>query len=313
MTVEDARKIAENSFPLGPETLAKQLAADVLYCPMTTRLGWCAQADGRIRIRINSNEAEGRQRFTLAHELAHVLLGTEPDALDLDHAPTLGKSAEESDADRLAGELLLPVACIRPLVALPLDARIVRDVAKKARVTPTMAATRIVSLHQELNIKSGGVFQFKGDVEHWRFCRGLSATKDAGLSLLRALRASPDALYRRTQKDGMVVTAFLVEGTMFPTICAQLLPPEVGTLVTRGERLAQLRSELFAETPTFQNSFGACVGPFAKRNRGRGEEVIDRFLNEYRHKPWYAILNTPEGREYLSLYLVPDELGENSI
>lgn len=73
--------------------------------------GLCTVVDGRIPI-IVMNTAKGvdkvRRRFTLAHELAHLLL-------DIDEE-NIGKREIERICDRFAGALLLPAATLRRLL-----------------------------------------------------------------------------------------------------------------------------------------------------------------------------------------------------
>jgi len=86
-----------------------------------------------------------RARFSIAHELAHVLLHADYDALERLHAPsaTLGprERAIEFQADEFASELLVPERFGRPLcarVASPALAD-VDDVARDFRVSLSVA------------------------------------------------------------------------------------------------------------------------------------------------------------------------------
>lgn len=60
---------------------------------------------------INSSQSLGRQHYTLAHELGHIVLGhgDTSDEINID----ISKS-KEKEADRFAAEFLLPEICIRP-------------------------------------------------------------------------------------------------------------------------------------------------------------------------------------------------------
>lgn len=59
----------------------------------------------------------GRQRFTAAHLLGHLLLDTDPSPLHLDHDLPGGASAAELRADAFAAHLLLPEPVVRERVA----------------------------------------------------------------------------------------------------------------------------------------------------------------------------------------------------
>lgn len=71
-------------------------------------------------IKVNRHDSKGRQRFTVAHELAHYLLhrdqigdGVRDDAL---YRSSLS-DVREAEANRLAAEILMPAAKIREALA----------------------------------------------------------------------------------------------------------------------------------------------------------------------------------------------------
>ncbi len=92
-----AIQIASDNFPKGPEALAEHLSVEVRVSPLNGVEGWCIRGPTTI-VRLNQNSSEVRRRFTLAHELAHLVLGTDPDiALE----PFRSDQTEEREADRL--------------------------------------------------------------------------------------------------------------------------------------------------------------------------------------------------------------------
>ena len=58
----------------GPEKLAERLHVQVRYSAINGCDGWCLFCEGRAIIRINTRLVKSRQRFTLAHEVGHLLL-----------------------------------------------------------------------------------------------------------------------------------------------------------------------------------------------------------------------------------------------
>ena len=77
--------------------------------------GWSFASDGRYYICVNENDKLERRRFTILHELAHIILG-----LPSDHG-TPGwsyakKSMNEILCDVFASELLFPYKLYKPLV-----------------------------------------------------------------------------------------------------------------------------------------------------------------------------------------------------
>ena len=72
---EAARQFAESNFPEAPERLAQHLAIDVRYSTMSGCDGYCLVLRDKAIVRINSQLSPYRKRFTLAHELGHIILG----------------------------------------------------------------------------------------------------------------------------------------------------------------------------------------------------------------------------------------------
>ncbi len=75
--------------------------------------GGCDLVDGRWLIILNGEDALAQARFTLAHELGHIVLGDlargGPDGV----APPADAREREALCDRFAAELLLPAAALR--------------------------------------------------------------------------------------------------------------------------------------------------------------------------------------------------------
>ena len=68
-------KLGLKAPPVPVEKLAKALGARVEYTPFDDELsGMAFVRDGKPVIGVNSNHHPNRQRFTIAHELAHVVL-----------------------------------------------------------------------------------------------------------------------------------------------------------------------------------------------------------------------------------------------
>jgi len=72
ISVEDALLFTEEYFPNAPERLVEYLEIEVKNSPLNCD-GWCLQFDDRAIIRINSEMSDVRKRFTLAHELGHLI------------------------------------------------------------------------------------------------------------------------------------------------------------------------------------------------------------------------------------------------
>jgi IrrE N-terminal-like domain len=106
--------------PVRIATMAKALGIDVKSASLPPRISGQLQRltgnESGFRIRVSRHEAPSRQRFTIAHEIAHYLLhrdhigdGIEDTIL---YRSTLS-DAREAEANRLAAELLMPAVKIR--------------------------------------------------------------------------------------------------------------------------------------------------------------------------------------------------------
>jgi hypothetical protein len=114
------------------------------------------------RIVCSSDQPQARQRFTVAHELAHVILDRTGR-----NAPRAGESVERL-CDTLATECLMPTAIFEPLVSRPLTMRAISDLAKRFDTSLTAAAIRCAELRGECVFAVAGerVTWARGGVRH---------------------------------------------------------------------------------------------------------------------------------------------------
>jgi Zn-dependent peptidase ImmA (M78 family) len=112
--------------PVPLELLAKQCGAVIRYEPFRGQLSGMVhrRPDGTGVIGVNSLHSTTRQRFTIAHELGHLLLHSEAD-VHIDEKRPLGRRDEASsqaidtneiEANQFAAELLMPASFIRSSV-----------------------------------------------------------------------------------------------------------------------------------------------------------------------------------------------------
>lgn len=77
--------------------------------PLSSRIsGMCTKVDDEIIICINSSTSYGRQRFTIAHELYHILYEENMQRVICDMNMEGDKPDSEKEADIFAGYLLMP-------------------------------------------------------------------------------------------------------------------------------------------------------------------------------------------------------------
>lgn len=115
---EDDRKTLERHLgevPVKLGAIAKDLGVEVKLSSLPLNVsGQIAKVDGRYEIKINRHESRQRQRFTLAHELAHYLLHR--DVIDgmggklTDNVLYRSGASEhiEYEANRLAAQIVMP-------------------------------------------------------------------------------------------------------------------------------------------------------------------------------------------------------------
>lgn len=73
--------------------------------------------NGSPRILLNSNEGLARQRFTLCHEIAHVVLGLPTNHMDIPPWAYTKRDANEAACDVFAAELLMPYSLFKPMMS----------------------------------------------------------------------------------------------------------------------------------------------------------------------------------------------------
>lgn len=165
----DANHVAQ--FPVPVDVIAGQFAHVVeealedeisgMLLPLSPPVG-----EKRWAIVVNSTHAAQRKRFTIAHELGHLVLHgyTQPHADRIpkirfrSKAPTGANALEEIEANRFAAELLMPEYLLEPVIAtldLPyvpddpeqlLDSPELRQLAKKAGVSAQALSFRLAAL-----------------------------------------------------------------------------------------------------------------------------------------------------------------------
>lgn len=102
-----------DSFPVQVGVLAKSLGVSVKSSTLAAGISGEIRRENELYIiRVNRHDVKARQRFTLAHEVAHFLLHKEyiGDGIvdDILYRSTLS-DAMEAEANRLAADILMPM------------------------------------------------------------------------------------------------------------------------------------------------------------------------------------------------------------
>ncbi|MEM9733825.1 MAG: ImmA/IrrE family metallo-endopeptidase [Pseudomonadota bacterium] len=111
-----------DEYPVKLGGLARELGIQVFSSTMPPGVSGSIERneDGNFQIRVNRHDKKSRQRFTLAHEIAHFLLhrnliGSKltDDILYRSHL----SNQQEVEANKLAAELIMPSRLIEPFVS----------------------------------------------------------------------------------------------------------------------------------------------------------------------------------------------------
>lgn len=106
-------------YPVKVGELAQKLGIEVFRSPLPPKISGMIgpRADGSgYEIRVNKYEVPERQRFTLAHEIAHFLLhksDIRAGVVDSVMYRSALTSRKEAEANRLAADIVMPMSAVR--------------------------------------------------------------------------------------------------------------------------------------------------------------------------------------------------------
>lgn len=132
-------------YPVKLGAIAERLGVKVLLSTLPRGTsGQIGKENGDFVIRINRHEAKHRQRFTLAHELAHYLLHRERIEADGEWSENVLLRAPnqpiqiEYEANRLASDLVIPSHLLAQATAEytgPMTSEVIEDLARRFGVS----------------------------------------------------------------------------------------------------------------------------------------------------------------------------------
>lgn len=148
--------------PVPVERLARDLGADIRYQAFDGDVSGLLYREGDVRIiGVNSAHSKTRQRFTVAHELGHLILHRgRPLIVDKqvrvnlrDGVSSLATDREEIQANRFAAALLMPSEWVERLALAVVtkhrslsDEELVGQLADRFRVSGQAMSYRLVNL-----------------------------------------------------------------------------------------------------------------------------------------------------------------------
>jgi hypothetical protein len=307
MDLLEALVIAKENFPEGPEAVAARIGVEICSKTLTGCAGWCIRNNNVARITINSTMPSVRQRFTLAHELSHLLLGSNSEVRS--DADFFGSNeGEEKAADRLAAEMLLPKEEIQRIVtAPPVDAATIRKLANKANVSPVMVACRIAELAQPLGLINAAVVSFKGDKIAWIWSTTLTVHHEKARTLLGHAREAAGGTFQEANRSGETVVASVIDSPTQACLFIQALPASIGNSKSRAQILSELGRWLFEGNTSFRGQVNGCLSSFKPTARNKDINTALRIFNEKYIGRWTGAagdrIRDPRGQQFLRLRL----------
>lgn len=145
------------SYPVRLGELARELGiAGIKISSMQTGLsGQITREHDQYLIRVNRNEARERQRFTIAHELAHFLLhrhiiDSSPDGIT-DNVLYRSGAPEvvEYEANRLAAEIVMPLKAVKRVLSEEF-----RNVVTEATIESLAARFQVSKAAMEIRLSN---------------------------------------------------------------------------------------------------------------------------------------------------------------
>lgn len=313
ISISDALKFAEDNFPHAPEKLAELLEIEVRRSPLNCD-GWCLQINNRSIIRINSNTTKVSQRFTLAHELGHLICGIPTVVGESISEIQHSTNEEEKIVNYLAAKLLLPQKKIRSFIPeIPITSAIIKKIAKKAKVSELVVARRLSSLASDLGLKDALVIFYKNNnfKQQWSETVWMNPALAQEL-LTKCLEVSPNParIYREEQSD--VIVASILENPYrdTTTVFLQIVHEEDGLKKLTEESIRDLEDFIFENDREFRMSLQGCFGAFKSRVKELSlEDAIQLFNSTYlmTSERWgesvWKRLSSEKGQKYIGLRL----------
>lgn len=308
---EVALGIAEQYFPSGPENIAERAGVSIRYLSLPDNVsGWCLKHGEKAIVTINENHTSVRRRFTLAHEIAHLILGSHPHRLNAPASACEVFDDEEREINELAGEILFPIGHLKALCpAPPLDAAGLTRIAGRAKASLVATARRLVHIARDLGLGNAGVAYFEGGVFKWSYSPTLTVFPSRAVEMLaHAMSSHPKPYSRATPQTGRATVAFVLESPYGSILFLQRLPAHLAKNNSEGENIRELEEYLFKDDYSFRCSLNGCFGAFNRASNLVGvtlEEAVEKFFATYAERYVEARqqsrVMSERGREYVRL------------
>lgn len=219
--------------PVDVEALAGRLGVLQIETRSMFEEGRLERRGADTRIFVRKDLTVSRRRFTIAHELAHLLLA-DPGARDLVAHRRLERGDEERLCDRIAAALVLPAPWVQERFAhRPQNLSTIRHVAHIGQVSMAAATVRLAEI---CNWRSS-LLRWRRDRERWVFVAGAAIPAP----LHGIVRSAPttsnelDAVGKRSGRDQRTTLSLLIGD------CQQASQAQVSVRATSALALTELR------------------------------------------------------------------------
>ena len=313
ITVAEALRFAAQNFPQAPELLAELLDIEVRRSSLNCD-GWCLQVDHHAIIRINNKTPEVRQRFTLAHELGHLILGI-PSVIGESMFDVQNlKNKEEELVNAFAGELLLPLDIVKSFIPeIPVTSAAIKKIARKANVSELFVARRLASLAAAIGLKDGLVVFYENGLYKWQWSNTVKLLPGPAQDLLDkclVARPNPARMHREAQRDVIVASLLANPHLNTTTVFVQVVEEADGLRKLNEESIRKLEEFVFENFRHFQPSLQGCFSAMKSRVHDLTlDEAVKLFNTLYLHdsKRWDESfrnrLKCARGQQYVRLRL----------
>lgn len=313
ISVEEALRFAEENFPNAPNKFAELLEVEVRRCAFVGD-GWCLTDGSRASVMLSSQASVSRQKFTLAHELGHLILGI-PSVIgeaisDLQNA----RSDEEKRVNQLAAQILLPQSIARRAVReLPISLGVIKRLAKEANVSELFVARRLTFLAPELGLLKAAIVHYENNRYKWQFGTKPPMPPGRAESLLADCQQSKSQIKQVVgSKQEELVFADLIENPYFSmqTVFLQRIRASDCAVESTEATTKRLANQLLEAKEEFRNSLQGCISSMKTQSANlsvdealalfikRHLEEWPRWDDEFRER-----LLSADGQRYLRLRL----------
>lgn len=261
MDEAEALRLAEEHFPNGPEVVAKRLGAEIRLKPINVD-GWCLRKPGGgAIITLNSNMPETRRRFTLAHEIAHLVLDTQSDVQDRIRDIYDPRSPEEKAANRVGSEILLPPSRLKKIMKRPVDSRTIATAAKEAKVSEVVIALRLFKMAADFDLDHPVVARLEEGVVKWRMPLTYQLDDNVAQRLYDEAQTA-GGTKRESDTADKSIRVCALSNPGFQILFFYWLNEKQATEFTTWEQRKQIEVELFEGDVKFQQRLSGFFGAF---------------------------------------------------